>query len=188
MLSDAEKESLPKYSPTDEYTRTRKYRQHRRAAIRLALAALLIYTVASFWTKQDFARHGHDRNTLLSIDRLVADYGVCAKLRTVPEDPSGPREQNARYAGGKAVLIKNATVWTGEPALGTTPEAAHEGEGFAWIQSDVLLEHGLIKRVESNILESELDRKNLEVYHANGRQLTSGIVDMHSHTGKYLSR
>lgn len=146
------------------------------------LLAALLYTITSFWSEGTSSENHHRDNRLLSADRLAEDYRACAGLRAVPKDPSGPREQNARYSGSKAVLIKNATVWTGEPTVGTTPEQAHAGGGYSWIQTDVLLEHGLIKLVAADILESEIERE-YDVYHANGRLLTSGIVDMHSHAG-----
>ena len=100
----------------------------------------------------------------------------------MPQDPSGGRERSARYVDGhKPVLIRNATVWTGDPVAGTSPGDAHAGKGYQWISADVLLEYGLIKRVESGILDADLPDDCI-IYNAKGRQLTSGIVDMHSHS------
>jgi len=104
-------------------------------------------------------------------------------LRAKPQDPSGPREYNVRHNNRQpAILIKNATVWTGEPEAGTSPEDAHAGKGFAWVQADVFLRHGLITRVEPSISDLDL-LVNYTIYEANGRLLTAGIVDMHSHAG-----
>jgi hypothetical protein len=56
--------------------------------------------------------------------------------------------------------------------------------GYGWIKSDVLLEFGLIKQVASEISDKSLPEGCL-IWNAEGRQLTAGIVDMHSHTGVY---
>ncbi len=79
-------------------------------------------------------------------------------------------------------LIRNATVWVGEPAEGTSAEDARAGGGYSWATADVLLEYGLIKRVEAAIAAESLSGDYV-VWDAKGRQLTAGIVDMHSHAG-----
>jgi imidazolonepropionase-like amidohydrolase len=114
------------------------------------------------------------------------DLAVCAKLRSKPKDPIGlGREKNARYIDGhKPTLIKNATVWVGEPVKGTATADARQGKGWSWISADVYLEYGLIKRVEKDIELSSLSEDVL-VYEAKGRPLTAGLVDMHSHAGVY---
>ncbi|KAL2266759.1 hypothetical protein VTJ83DRAFT_6111 [Remersonia thermophila] len=120
----------------------------------------------------------------LSVKQLREDLATCAALRRKARDPVGAgRERNARYIDGHApTLIKNATVWTGEPVPGTSPEAARRGEGFRWTPADVYLEHGLIKRVEASIDASTVPPDTI-VFHARGRPLTAGLIDMHSHAG-----
>ena len=120
----------------------------------------------------------------LSIDKLNADLDTCKKLRSKPKDPIGlGREKNARYIDGTpATLIKNATVWIGEPVKGTSDEDARAGHGWKWIQADVLLENGLIQKVEAGISSKDLPEGTV-IYDAQGRQLTAGIIDMHSHAG-----
>jgi hypothetical protein len=120
----------------------------------------------------------------LSVKRLQDNLATCEKLRKKPQDPIGAgRERNARYIDGHTpTLIKNATVWVGEPAAGTSPEAARKGAGFSWINADVYLEYGLIKRVESSIALSSVASDTV-VFNAKGRPLTAGIIDMHSHAG-----
>lgn len=175
-------DELPKYSAVDQYaTFRRSRRRHRRikGLGALAFLACLFYYTA-YCVPQPIKE---PENILLSADRLQSDYATCAKLRSTPRDPSGPRERNGRYLDGhKAILISNATVWTGEPAGGTSLEDAHVGRGYSWITADVFLEHGLIKRVEAGIDRSDLSG-DYDIYEAHGRMLTSGIVDMHSHTG-----
>lgn len=111
----------------------------------------------------------------LSVKQLQEDLKTCARLHSKPADPKGlGRERNARYVDGqKPTLIRNATVWVGEP----DPEKGH-----TWVAADVFLEHGLIKQVGKD-LEIRTLPSDVLVYDAAGRPLTSGIIDMHSHAG-----
>jgi imidazolonepropionase-like amidohydrolase len=175
-----DKETLPRYSPIDEFAASRRRRQHRRKLFRLIIGTLVAYFIYNQWTTRS---ENHDRPniSIISSEKLQADYATCAKLRSVPQDPSTQRQRNGRYVEGHgAILIRNATVWTGEPASGTSPENAHLGKGYSWTNADVLMEHGLIKKVKAGFSASELPL-NCTIYNAHGRQLTSGIVDMHSH-------
>ncbi|OIW22999.1 hypothetical protein CONLIGDRAFT_146023 [Coniochaeta ligniaria NRRL 30616] len=146
--------------------------------------AILVFIGYAQWRQIPESTNSEVTAYGLSIERLQEDLATCAKLQTKPVDPAGlGREKNARYVDGhKPTLIKNATVWVGEPAEGTSAEDARAGKGWSWITADVFLEHGLIKRVEKDIsLESV--SKDVLVYEANGRPLTTGIIDMHSHAG-----
>lgn len=179
-----EKDGLPRYSPIDEH-RPRHRRRRRRGApriVKLAILACLGYIVYTHWNQQTPNVRLTSPHGILSVEKLREEHAICSKLRSVPQDPSGHRERNARYVDGhKPVLIRNATVWTGEPAAGTSSEDAHTGKGYQWISADVFMEYGLIKRVESGIRNADLPDDCI-VYDARGRQLTSGIVDMHSHS------
>lgn len=179
-----EKDVLPRYSPVDEYALYRRRRRIRQRIMKIVILACLIYVCYSRWAEHRLNGHRHGQSgVFLSIDRLQADYATCNKLRSKPRDPSGPRERNARYIEGhKPYLIRNATVWTGDPEAGTSPEDSRAGKGHSWIHADVLMEYGLIKRVERDIAETDLPT-DCVIYDAHGRQLTSGIVDMHSHAG-----
>lgn len=171
-----DKDELPKYSAVDEYATHRRRRRGPPRIVKLFILACIAYFVYTRY------RQPVRSNDLLSVEKLQQDYAICSKLRSVPKDPSGSRERNARYVNGhKATLIRNATVWTGEPALGTSPEDAHSGKGYSWMTADVLLEHGLIKQVAPDIPFKDLPADFI-VYDVQGRQLTSGIVDMHSHS------
>ena len=179
------KEELPRYSATDEPPRYRRWCRHSRLG-RIKFVALLVLLyliyVHSTVTLQDLSS-SKQRTSTLSLARLQEDYALCSKLRSVPKDPSGDRERSLRYVDGhKAVLIRNATIWTGEPINGTTADEARYGKGYAWIKSDVLMEYGLIKRVEPQISEDDLPA-DYETFDVVGRQLTAGIIDMHSHAG-----
>ncbi|EOD49096.1 putative amidohydrolase family protein [Neofusicoccum parvum UCRNP2] len=148
---------------------------------------LWVLFVKPHWLGRYRLRNGsHSKSgkpSTLSLERLQQDLATCAKLQRTPQDPSGHRDRNARYIDGHPpTLIKNATVWTGEPVPGTSAADARAGKGYGWVQADVLLSHGLIKTVGASIRADAL-ADDVVVYEAGGRQLTAGIVDMHSHAG-----
>ena len=185
------KSGLPPYSSVDapQWGRgMRAGRGRRRRASSLVVLAFLGFIVYTQW-KQMSASQTNRRpsGVSLSIEKLEADLAVCSKLRAKPQDPIGAgRKRNARYIDGhKATLIKNATVWTGEPADdGTSAKDARAGVGYSWINADVFLEFGLIKAVGKDLDVNSLSSDYI-VWDANGRQLTTGIIDMHSHAGDY---
>ncbi|KAH6976074.1 hypothetical protein BKA56DRAFT_489116 [Ilyonectria sp. MPI-CAGE-AT-0026] len=186
-----EKADLPPYSAVSlpppasaaaHGCRLRGRRAMRRSrGVRLFALACLAFLAFAQWKQMQ-----PSAELKLSLKKLNDDLATCKKLRTKPQDPSGlGRDKNARYIdGGKPTLIKNATIWVGEPVEGTSEEDARAGKGWEWISGDVFLEHGLIKRVETNIPSDSLSDETI-IYDAEGRQLTSGIIDMHSHAGVY---
>ncbi|KAL3422119.1 amidohydrolase [Phlyctema vagabunda] len=179
-----EKDGLPQYSPVDELSAARpRHRIRRTRALKLIGLGCLLFVAYSQWVQLGIEKSS--RSTLLSVDRLQENVATCAKLQRKPTDPSGPRDRNARYIDGhKPTLIRNATVWVGEPSPGTTAEEARAGKGYGWIKSDVLLQYGLIVEVAPEIPKSKLP-EDYQLWDAEGRQLTAGVVDMHSHTGVY---
>ncbi|KAI6913025.1 amidohydrolase [Hortaea werneckii] len=177
-----EKDDLPRYSTSDEYAALRQRRQWRKRILRLAI--LVAFGFALFhWSSDRNKIKSTSEQGLLSKERLVADYATCSKLRHKPQDPSGPREANARWQQSqKPVLIRNAKVWTGEAVDSSSSQDASAGESYSWIHADVYLEKGIIRRVEPGISPSSL-AADYETWDAKGRLLTAGIVDMHSHAG-----
>ncbi|RMY58993.1 hypothetical protein D0863_12081 [Hortaea werneckii] len=177
-----EKDDLPRYSTSDEYAALRQRRQWRKRILRLAI--LVAFGFALFqWSSDTNKFKSTSDQELLSKERLNADYATCSKLRHTPQDPSGPRDANARWQRTqKPVLIRNATVWTGEAVASSSLQAASADETYTWIHADVYLEKGLIQRVEPGISPSSL-AADYETWDAKGRLLTAGIVDMHSHAG-----
>ncbi|KAK8009478.1 hypothetical protein PG991_012029 [Apiospora marii] len=174
-------------SPPPRWRRRRPARLTR--ALKFVGLACLGFIVYAQWRQisgsSPNGAAGARRNpSLLSADKLQADLKTCAKLRKKPADPVGlGRERNARYVDGhKPTLIKNATVWVGEPAKGTSAEDAWAGKGYEWIHADVYIEYGLIKKVGKDISAKSVASDTL-VWDAKGRQLTTGIIDMHSHAG-----
>ncbi|PTB65260.1 family 9 carbohydrate esterase [Trichoderma citrinoviride] len=184
-----EKARLPPYSASGlplpasgaAHVRGRRAAFRRSRVLKLFGATCLTLLVVGQWTQiwRDDAKA-----PLLSLDKLNNDLQICQKLRHKPQDPIGlGRDKNARWIpGSQPTLIKNATIWIGEPVEGTSEADARAGKGWEWIQGDVLLEHGLIKRVESHISSQSLP-KDTQIFDAAGRQLTTGIIDMHSHAG-----
>ncbi|KAI0391564.1 amidohydrolase [Xylariaceae sp. FL0594] len=179
---EREKSELPPYSAvaSPEWPRRRGHAIRRSRGLRVFALACLAFIVYAQWLQigqRPSVSH-------LSIDKLEDDLRVCDKLRSKPRDPIGAgRKRNARYIDGhKPTLIKNATIWIGEPAQGTSAADARAGKGYSWISGDVFLEHGLIKEVKKDIDVKSLPSDTI-VWDARGRRLTSGIIDMHSHTG-----
>lgn len=187
------KRRLPLQQPVPGRPRWQGRSRPRRTARRTAgllLSACLCFIAYAQWRQlqhspssvppagSDITVHG------LSVKRLQDDLATCSALRKKPQDPIGlGRKKNSRYIDGHApTLVKNATVWVGEPKEGTDPEAARNGKGYGWIHSDVYLEYGLIKKVEAAIGLSSVASDTI-VFDARGRPLTAGIIDMHSHAG-----
>ena len=155
-------------------------RRRKRRALKLLAAIGLLYF--GYFTYKIATNTGKP-TSMLSIRRLQDDFAVCSALRRVPVDPSRSREYNKRWVNGTTpVLIRNATVWTGEPAPGTSIEDARLGRGFSWTTADVLVDRGLILKVGPSISTKTLPA-GCAIFEAGGRQLTAGVVDMHSHAG-----
>lgn len=195
MDSPEEKCELPPYSsaavPLTAYPRqAARPAWHRRSVrrsrgLRFVALAVLVFIGYAQWKQIPASANSEVTPHGLSVRRLHEDLATCTKLQSTPVDPAGlGRERNARYvAGHKPTLIKNATVWVGEPAAGTSAEDARAGKGWSWISADVFLEYGLVKRVEKDISLASVSEHDVLVYDAKGRPLTSGIIDMHSHAG-----
>lgn len=193
-----EESGLPPYSavggPPPAHGQQHGRRHIRRSrAIRLTVLSFLAFIVYAQWKQIPASppvNNGRPQSTTtvsrhgLSVAQLQHDLAVCAKLRSKPTDPIGlGRERNARYIDGhKPTLIRNATVWIGEPVAGTSYDEARAGLGWQWIAADVFVEHGLIKEVGRDIAVASLPADTI-IYEAQGRQLTAGVIDMHSHAG-----
>ncbi|KAF9690562.1 hypothetical protein EKO04_011420 [Ascochyta lentis] len=175
-------EDLPTYddATTASAPRPWLHRRQKRKTFRLLGAAAFAYLT---YTTLKIASNTERSISTLSINKLQQDLTVCSSLRHQPVESTAHREHNKRWINSTSpVLIRNATVWTGEPAAGTSEDDARAGKGWGWIPSDVFVEKGLIVSVRSHIKKEDLPH-DTEIFDANGRQLTAGIVDMHSHAG-----
>ena len=179
---DKRAERLPSYddATTTSAPRQWMHRRQKRKTFRFIGAAALTYLA---YTTLRIANNTEPAVSNLSIAKLQADLNICSTLKQRPIEPEAHRDHNKRWIKStKPVLIRNATIWTGEPAAGTSEEDARAGKGWGWITSDVFTDKGLIIKVHPKIKKSDLPH-DTEVFDANGRQLTAGIVDMHSHAG-----
>lgn len=156
-------------------------RRRRTKLVALASLACLVFIALAQWT-QILGAYRWRSN--LSPEQLRQDLETCRRLQEKPKDPIGlGRQKNARYIEGqKPTLITNATIWVGEPVEGTATEDARNGTGYSWMHGDLFIQYGLIQRIEEHIPPASLPRDTL-IWDAKGRQLTSGIIDMHSHAG-----
>ncbi|KAI1435843.1 amidohydrolase [Xylaria sp. CBS 124048] len=185
---EREKCGLPPYSAVPNHDWPQRRRAIRRSkGLRFLGLACLAFIAYAQWRQIQGPKSASSSSpniSQLSIDKLQDDLNVCAKLRSKPKDPIGAgRKRNARYIDGHApTLIKNATIWVGEPTEGTSAEDARLGVGYSWIHGDVFVAYGLIIKVDSSIDVASVPANTL-VWNAEGRRLTSGIIDMHSHSG-----
>jgi hypothetical protein len=173
-------DGLPTYN--DATTTSRPWRNHRRKRrpFRIVALACLAYFAYSVFR---IASNTSKPVTTLSVDKLNEDLATCSALRAEPSEILEQRNVNKRWiATTKPMLIRNATIWTGEPASGTSEEDARAGKNWSWISSDLFIDKGLIRKIEQGIKLTYLPH-DTEVFDAKGRQLTAGIVDMHSHAG-----
>lgn len=101
-----------------------------------------------------------------------------SKCRALNETPAPPKDFHNRTVsdrfvpGTRPVLIRNATIWTGNI------------DGHEVIKGDILLDKGIIKqvgKVNSKVLDAY--GSDLLFVDANGSWVTPGLVDLHSHLG-----
>lgn len=159
----------------------RKRSHHDRLALAalacLALTApyLLTAATATTWPKWGSDGPAKTAPSPRAVAEFAASVARCEVLDVLPGPPSDfhQREASDRFVEGtKAVLIRNATVWTGL-----------DGGKELLIGYDVLLDRGLIISVEPSGEAVAASLPEGTVTHdAHGAWLTPGIVDMHSHS------
>lgn len=179
-LSDGHLATLPSYQHAFRSWSNRKQSRQLLRAVTVTCLLFSVYYLVQI--ASNTTRHGS--SSKLSVTKLKAQHATCATLQSLPSDPHGPRDVNKRWSSNiNAVLIRNATVWTGEPIPGTSSADARAGKGYSWISANVLLDKGLIIRVSTDTIDDEDLPRECRIFDAKGRQLTAGIVDMHSHAG-----
>ncbi|KAJ7078078.1 hypothetical protein C8R44DRAFT_896061 [Mycena epipterygia] len=101
---------------------------------------------------------------------------ILARCRSLHVKPAATplfnlRTESDRFElGTRAVLVKNATIWTGRV------------DGLEILKGDIFMAGGIITAV-GVVKKSLLDLYEHDVLDAQGAWVTPGIVDMHSHLG-----
>jgi hypothetical protein len=159
--------------PMDKHTFQVPF-QHRKSRY-IPLLALLIPLACLSYLSLDFSRTRPSQR-LVRVPRNAAQLiDKCVSLNIVPAPPLDFHERNVsdRYdpvlAPKKPILIRNATIWTGEVA-----------EGLEIVFGDILLDKGVIRSVGSTGYAISEDVEEINV---NGAWVTPGLVDLHSHIG-----
>ena len=138
------------------------YRKRRRPRSLALLLPLIVLAVLSYFST--FAPSDEQEQHLSRLPRNAQQViEKCAQLNTLPSPPKNfyNRKQSDRFDASLApkhpVVLRNATIWTGEVA-----------EGLEVVFGDVLLDQGIIKAV-GNI--GKVDRQ-VEEIQAHGAWVT----------------
>ncbi|KAI8851350.1 hypothetical protein BC829DRAFT_441528 [Chytridium lagenaria] len=145
-----------------------------------------------------------------ALSASVFDEGLrsCAKIQKTKQNPTafltgGPpanvaQRRNPRYS----VLVNNtAAATTGNPIL-IKDATVLNGVGGRFEHVDVALANGLVLKIAKGLSKSDVikaaqasskvwsveqvyDETDVTIINADGRYVTPGIVDMHSHVGAY---
>ncbi|KAG6333388.1 hypothetical protein ID866_5706 [Astraeus odoratus] len=144
--------------------------QRRRVYFKPALAAL-VFASLCLSLQYDLWLTLRTSNPTVRVAFNTEDVTArCKALNVTPAPPPdfSARTQSDRYeAGTLAVLIRNATIWTG-----------NEG-GTETFTGDILLDMGLIKEIGTNVAVND----DVTIIDAEGAWVTPGIVDVHAHNG-----
>ena len=135
----------------------------------LVLLIILISLASYGFLRVSFSSDSID--FLSSSARYRLGVEKCKAIRNQVSNRQNIRTRNPRYftgleTGAKDILIKRATLWN--------------GDGSITKNCTVVIRQGLFASVGINFDESKF---NGEVIDANGRFVTPGVVDMHSHMG-----
>ncbi|KAJ7485567.1 amidohydrolase-domain-containing protein [Mycena latifolia] len=142
-------------------------------ARRTRLLPLLAFLFASnFLVFHVFFRPQSEQLTTLPLHAET----TLARCRALDVKPAPPPSFNLRtksdrfQPGTRAVLVKNATIWTGRV------------DGLEVLKGDIFMDGGIIVAV-GVVEQSLLDSVGHDTIDAQGAWVTPGIVDMHSHLG-----
>ncbi|KAJ6595658.1 composite domain of metallo-dependent hydrolase [Mycena vulgaris] len=132
----------------------------------LALLALLL--ASNFLVFNAFFQPQKAVNLPLHAERILAQCRAL-HVKPAPAPSFHLRTESDRFQPGtRAVLVKNATIWTGRV------------DGLEVLKGDIFMDGGII--VATGVVEqSLLDLHEHDVVDAQGAWVTPGIVDMHSH-------
>ncbi|KAI0374295.1 composite domain of metallo-dependent hydrolase [Pilatotrama ljubarskyi] len=145
----------------------------RRRLLRFISAALLSVAVLQYIRLYVGLENSGEFATTVPL-RAQAYLDKCHLLSVKPGPPPDfhTRTHSDRFvAGTQPTLITNATIWTGRD------------NGLEVVHGDILLHGGIIRRV-GHLQQSALDDyADLTRIDAQGRWVSPGIVDLHSHIG-----
>ncbi|KAK9775696.1 putative Carbohydrate esterase family 9 protein [Seiridium cardinale] len=158
------------------YRRPRFGRRLQRACSVPVLSALLLTSVLSYFCllfgKEALLRSSTaDAFASIALQKFEASAGLCAARNHLPPDvfPES-RERNPRWNAVRGqngtTVLRNATLF--------------DGETFSSTPVDIIFSNGLITSVSpASTAQSILE--DVVQYDLNGRYVTPGLVDMHSH-------
>lgn len=137
----------------------------------LSISSLLYLSLGSTSKpKQQFVNSPSPR----VLSALQDSVAKCKTLDLKPRPPPNfhSRTRSDRYEpGSKPIIIRNATLWTGND------------DGNEVIESmDVFLSKGIITDISKTSSGKEFSKDAFEI-DAGGKWLTPGIIDMHVHLG-----
>ncbi|KAI8973081.1 carbohydrate esterase family 9 protein [Trametes punicea] len=168
-------------SPSGRWQRRRDQRGTRLARVLrgVVAVALSVVVLQYFQVLSVFSSGSSGSSRSVTVPLRAAEFlDKCRLLDVKPGPPPDfhGRSQNDRFVQGtKPTLIKNATIWTGR------------ANGLEVVHGDILLDTGLIKRI-GRVHGAELGQyADLEIIDAQGRWVSPGLVDLHSHLGVYNS-
>ncbi|KAI0635470.1 composite domain of metallo-dependent hydrolase [Trametes polyzona] len=154
----------------------RRTAARKRTYIAYALAILiliLVQLVRAIYLLQD-GSHDHPLSATAPPHATDSLY-KCRLLQPIARDPSPEffsRAHSDRYVPGTTpTVIVNATIWTGR------------ADGREILNADVLLDGGLIKKIGSVGRFAAEEYRGASRVDAQGKWVTPGIIDMHSHLG-----
>ncbi|KAK9417105.1 putative Carbohydrate esterase family 9 protein [Seiridium unicorne] len=158
------------------YRRPRFGRRLQRACSVPVLSALLLTFVLSYFCllfgKETLLRSATaDAFASIALQKFEASAGLCAARNHLPPDVSPEsREQNPRWNAVRGqngtIVLRNATLF--------------DGEAFSSTPVDIIFSKGLITSVSPASTAQSILEDGVQ-YDLNGRYVTPGLVDMHSH-------
>ncbi|KAH9846908.1 carbohydrate esterase family 9 protein [Lenzites betulinus] len=156
----------------------------RRAPTRLAralrvLAAATLTLVAVQYIRAYAAVVSHGARRAVAVPLRAEEYlDKCRLLDAKPGPPPdfAARTRSDRFVPGTpATLIQNATIWTGRV------------DGLEVLHGDILLNGGIVKRI-GRVGSADLEEfTDVVRVNAQGKWVSPGIIDLHSHLGVYNS-
>lgn len=135
------------------------------SCILLSIGALSLVSQIAFTksTRRD-AMYKHELN------KYEAGFAQCAQINVRPNVEISASRKNPRFVSGTVpTLIKNASLI--------------DGDGEISFRTNIYMEDGVFTEIKPYDLDNFDISKEVMVYDVQGRWVTPGIVDMHSHAG-----